>query len=626
MSRLDRDTAGVVRSAARSRILGRLGGTGGVALACAMLAVGLILTVVAAGALADAQRREADERMDRHLEVVRTVLAGETYRRVELLGHLSAAVGTQTNLTAQDFEALTFRLSYRGLAGVSEVGFVVSADDAHVQAVQRAWRGRGVSDLTVRPVRADEHRFVVLTRSLDGLSTALGLDLAAASEPTGAMDTARRTGQVAASQAYVLLRDRMLPTSRQQISFILAAPVYAAGGTADAGLLRGWLLMGVRGSDFINNTLQPASQGVLNVTLTDVSVPGQERRIADVHAGAPLADARLHRETTLDAAGRRWKLEIQPTDRFASTGDDRLHLVVLGCGALASLLLAGLVLVLVTSRDRALARVEQATAALQADIEQRQEVEIRLRERERELEGFAAVAAHDLKSPLTVIMGYCELVEDRLADRSDQQVNTWLSRVRTGTRRMQHLIDDLLNYAAAGNGSLELAEVDLNKLVGDIVTERTSHLEHDRPHIESGRLPVVVADPDRLRQVLDNLIGNAIKYVRHGTAAQIDINAEQDGPMWRISVADHGIGISPDQRDAVFGAFNRARGSEGYPGTGLGLAICRRIVNHHGGEIRAEDNTGGGSRFVFTLPVAPDPAGQDPAVPGGENPALSASK
>ncbi|GAA3448120.1 sensor histidine kinase [Planomonospora venezuelensis] len=622
MRRLDGDTAEAVRTAARPRMPRQLSRTGGLALACIMLVVGLIVTTVAAGALAEAQRREAAGRMDRHLEVVRTVIAAEAHRRVELLGHLASAVGTQANLTAEDFDALTFRLAYRGLAGVSEVGFVVSADDENVQALQQLWRDRGATGLTLRPVRADEHRLVVLTRSLDGLSTALGLDLAAAPEPSQAMDASRRSGQVTASHAYVLLRDRALPIARQRASFVLAAPVYGSAGTPDSGLLRGWLLMGVRGSDFVNGILQQVSQGLLNVTLTDVSVPGQERRLADMHTGEPLADTRLHRETTIDAAGRRWKLEIRPTTRFASAGDDHLHQVVLGFGALASVLLAGLILVLVTSRNRALARVEQATAALQADIEQRRQVEIRLREREAELEGFAAVAAHDLKSPLTVVAGYCELVEDHLSERSDPQVNTWLSRVRAGTRRMQQLIDDLLNYAAAGDGSLDLAEIDLNTMVGDIVAERTSHLDHDRPHIESGRLPVVVADPARLRQVLDNLIGNAIKYVRHGVAAQIDISAEQDGPMWRIAVADHGIGIAPDQRDAVFGAFNRARGSEGYPGTGLGLAICRRIVNHHGGEIHAEDNTGGGSRFVFTLPVAPAPAGGAGTAPAGERAAL----
>ncbi|GIH97394.1 ATP-binding protein [Planobispora siamensis] len=577
----------------------------GMAMACTVLILGLVVTAVVTAVLAGVQSRQTGERMDRHLQAMSTVITTEAYRRVELLGHLAASVGSHTELTAEEFDAITFRLAYRGLAGTSEVGFAVSADDTQVQAVQRAWRARGSANLTVRPVQADEHRLVVLSRSLDGLSTALGSDLSAAPEAAAAMDGARRSGQVTASPAYVLLRDRALPASRQRTSFVLAAPVYGAGPSPDAGLLRGWLLMGVRGDEFAEGALRPIAQGALNATLSDVSTPGGERPLAVMRTGEPLGRAELSRQSTVTVAGRQWKLEIEPTTRFAAAGDSHLQQVLLVSGAVISVLLAGLVLVLSTSRDRALARVTQATSALEADIARRREVEARLREREAELEGFAAVAAHDLKSPLTVIMGYCELVEDNLQGTPDPQVAGWLSRIRSGTSRMQHLIDDLLAYAAAGDGALDLSEVDLNRMVADVVMERTAHLDHDRPSVEFGRLPVIVADAARLRQVLDNLIGNAIKYVRHGAAAQIDVSAEQEGDMWRISVADHGIGIPADQRDSVFGAFTRARGSEGYPGTGLGLAICRRIVDHHGGQIGVEDNEGGGTRFVVTLPITP---------------------
>ncbi|MBG0818546.1 ATP-binding protein [Planomonospora sp. ID82291] len=593
------------------RRLRRPGRTGGLVPACLLLVIGLAVSLLMAGTLADTRRRQAEERMDRHLEAARLAVTGEVYRRAEILGHLAASVGAQQDLTAQDFEALTFRLAFRGMPGITDVGYVVSVPDAQVQAVQRAWRRKGSANLSLRPVGAAEHRFVVLDRSLDTVSPALGSDLMAAAEPAEALDAARAGGQVTASRAYVLLRDRMLPAARQQTSFLLVAPVYGAGDAPDAGLLRGWLVMGVRGGDFIDGTLRQVSQGLVGVTLSDASVPGGERRIAAVRAGEPLADARLHREVTVDVAGRTWRLRVVPAAGFASAADARLHLVVLAGGVVISVLLAGLVVVLGTSRARALAHVEQATATLKADIARRRRVEARLRERETELERFAAVAAHDLKSPLTVIAGYSELVEDQLAESAGAQVSGWLQRIRGGTGRMQRLIDDLLAYAAAGDASLEPAEVDLERLVADIVMDRTAHLRHDRPNVEIGRLPVVTADPVRLRQVMDNLIGNAVKYVRHGTVAQIDVSAERDGPMWRVTVADRGIGIAPDQRDAVFTAFGRARGSEGYPGTGLGLAICRRIVGHHGGEIHAEENAGGGTRFVFTLPVVPGLPGRD---------------
>src|SRR4029077_7243425 len=117
-------------------------------------------------------------------------------------------------------------------------------------------------------------------------------------------------------------------------------------------------------------------------------------------------------------------------------------------------------------------------------------------------------------------------------------------------------------------------------------------------------LPPVQADPVLLRQLLDNLIGNAIKYTAAGTTPALTITAHRDGPMIEIRIVDNGIGIPEGQHDAIFGNFHRAHPSEGYQGTGLGLAICRRIVERHHGTIVAPDNPGGGTCFIFTVPAA----------------------
>jgi signal transduction histidine kinase len=126
-------------------------------------------------------------------------------------------------------------------------------------------------------------------------------------------------------------------------------------------------------------------------------------------------------------------------------------------------------------------------------------------------------------------------------------------------------------------------------------------------------LPVVPGDATLLRQVLDNLIGNAIKYTAEGHQPYVRISSRPEGDTVRIDVADRGIGIPEDQRDSVFTAFSRADGSEGYPGTGLGLAIVHRIVERHGGRTGVTDNPGGGTRIWFTLPLAARPARPAPA-------------
>jgi signal transduction histidine kinase len=231
-----------------------------------------------------------------------------------------------------------------------------------------------------------------------------------------------------------------------------------------------------------------------------------------------------------------------------------------------------------------------------------------LREREAELTAFAGIVAHDLRAPLAAIAGHVELLEQDLAaiDELDEFRYT-LDRVRSSTDRMCRLIDDLLAYATARDAPLRLEPVDLGEVVDEVVHERTAHLGRDRaPRIEAGPLPTVHADPAMIRQMMDNLIGNAIKYTRDQEPAQVRITADRLDDDWaEIQVVDRGIGIPADQRTAVFESFSRAHRDQAYTGTGLGLAICRRVVDRHGGTISVDENPLGGTRFHIVLPTEP---------------------
>jgi signal transduction histidine kinase len=227
-----------------------------------------------------------------------------------------------------------------------------------------------------------------------------------------------------------------------------------------------------------------------------------------------------------------------------------------------------------------------------------------------------AVAA-DLKTPLTNVAAYADLLAEVASEDLDATCLGFVDRIAVGTRRMTRLIDDLLDFATADNAQLRPEQVDLNGMVTEVIADHTVHLGDERPNVDVGPLPTVTGDPAPLRRLLDNLIGNAIKYVRHGDTAQISVGARREPDGWRIEIADRGIGIPSEQRQAVFAAFHRDRAAEGYPGTGLGLAICKRIVERHGGHIGVEGNPGGGSRFWFTLPAAPPDHPQTAADPGG---------
>ncbi|MEU4557815.1 ATP-binding protein [Actinoplanes sp. NPDC023936] len=223
-----------------------------------------------------------------------------------------------------------------------------------------------------------------------------------------------------------------------------------------------------------------------------------------------------------------------------------------------------------------------------------------LRRYETDLQVFAGVVAHDLKAPLAVARGHAELALDELPD--DSPARSRLERVVRTADRMDTMIETLLAYTTARNAPLRPAVVDIEALAREVIEERAGDRE---VRWSVGPLPCVQADGGMVRHVLDNLVGNAIKYVRPGVVPRVEVTGSLDPDHWvRVEVADAGIGIPEEDRAEVFETFHRTEEAAGYAGTGLGLAICRRIVERHGGEIGVTDNPGGGSRFYFTLPNA----------------------
>ncbi|RZU50830.1 phospho-acceptor domain-containing protein [Krasilnikovia cinnamomea] len=237
-----------------------------------------------------------------------------------------------------------------------------------------------------------------------------------------------------------------------------------------------------------------------------------------------------------------------------------------------------------------------------------------------QLAGFAGVVAHDLLSPLTAVEGWVEVAAEALdaapehpaLDRSRDS----LTRVTRAATSMRGLINDLLAYTTARDVELARVPVDLTSMVAEIAAIRTDAAVaagRPAPEVTLGRLDPVHADVGAVRQVLDNLIGNAVKYTARGITPMVTVTSTRHDDFVQITVADNGIGIPAGQHEVIFDDFHRAHLGSGYAGTGLGLAICHRIVTRHGGTITAEDNPFGGSRFTFTLP-ATDHTGN----PGGE--------
>ncbi|BCY12706.1 ATP-binding protein [Actinoplanes sp. L3-i22] len=228
-----------------------------------------------------------------------------------------------------------------------------------------------------------------------------------------------------------------------------------------------------------------------------------------------------------------------------------------------------------------------------------------------ELTNFAGVVAHDLLNPLAAIEGWTAATLDSLDGVPDHpnldQAHADLARLTRASARMRGLIDGLLAYTTAREATVAPAPVDLTEVVADIAQARADAAVaagSPEPRFRIGALPPVQADPVLVRQLVDNLVGNAIKYTAPGVVPALHISAASAGGMVTVRIVDNGIGIPAGQHDAIFGNFHRAHTTGAYLGTGLGLAICKRIVERHGGDIAAVDHPGGGSCFVFSLPAA----------------------
>jgi PAS domain S-box-containing protein len=221
-----------------------------------------------------------------------------------------------------------------------------------------------------------------------------------------------------------------------------------------------------------------------------------------------------------------------------------------------------------------------------------------------ELEQFAYIVSHDLNEPLRTITNFLQLLTRRLPSSLDAEATEYLAFVEGGAQRLHHLLADLLAYTRAGGQSPEVAAVDGNALVARVVPDLQLAIAESGATITQDPLPTVLGDGARLGQVVQNLIGNALKF-RGPAPPQIHVSAQRDGQQWRFAVRDNGIGIDPAQAGQLFRVFRRLHTRTKYPGTGIGLAICKKIIEQHGGRIWVESEVGKGATFFFTLPVAP---------------------
>jgi PAS domain S-box-containing protein len=263
--------------------------------------------------------------------------------------------------------------------------------------------------------------------------------------------------------------------------------------------------------------------------------------------------------------------------------------------------------------------MKMAQEALHKSEEKLRLVAAQLERSNRELVDFAYVASHDLQEPLRKITVFGERLKEHNANLAPESVDC-LNRMQKAAGRMQVLINDLLTFSRVTTKAQPFSGVNLAETVGGVLEDLEGRIEQVKGRVEVGALPVIDAEPLQMRQLLQNLIGNALKFRRPEVPPVVKVEAEvipdPDSPekkLCRLTVNDNGIGFDEKYLDRIFDAFQRLHTRNEYEGTGMGLAIVRKIVLYHGGDITAKSKPGEGSTFILTLPAV------HPRKPGPES-------
>ena len=250
--------------------------------------------------------------------------------------------------------------------------------------------------------------------------------------------------------------------------------------------------------------------------------------------------------------------------------------------------------ILVTAAIRDITTRKKAEAHLLLKVEE-------LNRSNEELGQFAYVASHDLQEPLRMVASYTQLLSRRYKGKLDADADEFIAFAVDGANRMRRLIQDLLAYSRVGTKGKELIETSSEEALEQALINLRGAIEESGALVTHEPLPAVLADETQLIQLLQNLVGNAIKYQSPGVP-RVHICAARNGEKkWIFSVQDNGLGIDSQYFERIFGMFQRLHKREEFAGTGIGLAICKKIVERHGGNISVDSQPGQGSTFRFAL-------------------------
>jgi signal transduction histidine kinase len=343
--------------------------------------------------------------------------------------------------------------------------------------------------------------------------------------------------------------------------------------------------------------------------------------VALIHAaqrgsGGPYGSSRYF--VAVGVPNSTWRVVLTSSDSalFGSIGGARKWLpwiiyVALGLVALGFILVLGRLLGIAAALSAANSRLEDSNARLESSNALLRDA-AELSRSNAELEQFASIASHDLQEPLRKVQTFAAQLNATESERLSDEGQDYLRRMSDAAARMRSLIDDLLMFSRVSTQGRPFTTVDLEETVEQVLIDLEVSIQESGAHVAIDGLPSLQADPVQMRQLMQNLIGNALKFRREGVVPELRVSARLDDHVAELTVKDNGIGFDEQYATRIFRAFERLHGARAYPGTGIGLALCRKIVERHGGTITATGDLGAGAAFTIRLPL--EHASETPAV------------
>ena len=616
--------------------------------AISTLAVGLIITCVAAAVVRDWEVRERRNLIAQASAEHVEALKGQLIRSMEVLYAIESLFNTRQEISRREFRdfvanTLSRRREIQGLAWDPRVPGTARAEweeQAHEDGFDGFQFVEQEGDGLMVPAGARSEYFpVFFMENLSKNEPALGFDLRSEERRRVALEQARDTGLVAATPAIRLVQE---PGS--QLGFLVLLPIYrrpVASLEERRANLRGFAVAVYRIGDLVDTALRSAVTRGLGVTVTDAE-SGQV--IYQQTAGPPGWQRWEPWETTIDVAGRPWRLRFDTSAAFSGSGILWQVWASLAAGTVITVLVSAYLWSHSGRLFETEQRIREATADLSAEIAERLRVEHQLRSARDDLEArvcdrtmelaasnqalqsevgtrqraeaaadaanraksaFLANMSHEIRTPLNAILGYVQILlryEPLNAFQRDA-----VQTIAGSSNHLLHLLNEILDLSKIDAGRMEVArsEFDLQALVREIAVmfqplcdEKDLALRVEG--LDAGHPRPVLGDAGKLRQVLINLIGNAVKFTECGVIWLRLLECGDSG--WRFEVEDTGPGIPPTIRELVFEPFQQGPLGSGKGGTGLGLSIARRQVELMGGTLEVESSRG--NRLVVRLHTA----------------------